>query len=167
MGPSSARSAEELIGFGWEIAESTLVRAASELTLVTHWFQTGEDDSVNADDHFGSDERTLRFVTVALPTLIDQLNASMAVVAVPWELDGVAPSLSVVAVVLGQPAGLATRTLTRTGTGPEPPFWRLEPDAREPPAQLARVPRSTARTETTIAATARTTKTSITSLAGQ
>jgi hypothetical protein len=139
MGPTSAHSAAELIDFGWEIAESTLATAASELTLVTHWFQTGEDDSVNADDHFGSDERTLRFLTVALPTLIDQLNASMAVVAVPWELESPAVSLSVLAIVPGAPAVLATRTLTRLEAGVGGPFWRLEPGPRTSPAQLALV----------------------------
>jgi hypothetical protein len=129
----------ELVSFGWEIAGATLATAESELTLVTHWFETGEDDSVNADDHFGSNERTLRFLGVVLPTLIDQLGARMAVVAVPFDLDDASPSLSVIALASGGPAALATRPLTRLPAESGPPFWRLEPELRDPPPQLTRV----------------------------
>jgi hypothetical protein len=127
----------ELIRFGWQVAEATLAVADSELRLVTHWFQTGQDDSVNADDHFGSDERTLRFLGVALPTLVDQLGASAAVVAVPWEISTLAASLTVVALAPGAATRIETRALTRLDGEPGAPFWRLEPGPARAPAQLA------------------------------
>lgn len=130
----------DLLARGWAMAEATLASAGSERALVTHWFVTGEDDGVNTDDHFGSDERTLRFLGVALPTLIDQLRASVAVVAVPWNVDGAAPSLSVVAVAAGAEAAVETRALTRLSAAePGPPFWRLEPGRVTPPPQLAAI----------------------------
>jgi hypothetical protein len=133
--------AGDLVGFGWEIAELSLARAESELRLVTHWFLTPEDDSVNADDHFGSDERTLRFLGVALPTLIDQLDAEAAVVVLPWGLDGSAPTLTVIGVGFGEPARVETRALTRltAAAGDGPPYWRLGSDRLKPPADLAAV----------------------------
>jgi hypothetical protein len=164
MQPAST-DPSELIRFGWRIAEATLAAAGSELTLVTHWFQTGHDDSVNADEHFGSNARTLRFLGVALPTLIDQLGASSAVVAVPWDVEAAAAgptveaapvhlsvestatslrietpaaSLTVVAIGAGAAPRVETRALTRLAAAAGPPFWRLEPGPAEPPAQLAR-----------------------------
>ncbi len=140
---------EELLGFGWEIAAATLASAESERKLVTHWLLTPGDADVNADDHFGSDERTLRFLGVVLPTLIDQLAAVAAVVAVPWGLDGSAPSLTVVGVGFGAPACVESRWLRRADAagpvgarspeGAGPPFWRLEPDPVAPPPELAAV----------------------------
>jgi hypothetical protein len=148
-----------LIGFGWEIAEATLSGAGSALELVTHWFLTpgegaqanpdgiGRPDSagpdragVNADDHFGSDERTLRFLAVALPTLIDQLGARLAVVALPWGLGGCSPTLTVIGVEAGALVGMQTRALGRlTPASSGPPFWRLSPNSVSTPAELAAV----------------------------
>jgi hypothetical protein len=135
------RRAEDLIGFGWDIAELSLSRAEHELRLVTHWFLTADDDSVNVDDHFGSEERTLRFLGVALPTLIEQLDAEAAVVVLPWGLDGPQPSLTVVGVGFGEPGQFDTRALTRlaAAAGDGPPFWRLESERLETPSQLAAV----------------------------
>ncbi len=124
------------------MAQDTLARAESEHTLVTHWFLTPEDASVNADPHFGSDARTVRFLGVAFPTLVDQLGASAAVVVLPWGLTGGEPSLTVVAVRAGEPARVQTRRLTRLGDengAPGPPFWRLESAPVAPPSELAAV----------------------------
>ena len=131
-------AAPELITRGWAMAATTLATAASERTLVTHWFRTGSDDSVNADEHFGSNERTLRFVAVALPTLLQQLAASAAIVVVPWDLEHDEPTLSVLAITAGMPTAIATRAITHLGASAAP-FWRLEPVERRPPAQLAAI----------------------------
>jgi hypothetical protein len=129
-----------LLAFGWRSAQTTLAEADSERRLVTHWFRTGVDDSVNSDDHFGSNERTLRFLGVALPTLINQLGATAAAVALPWDVsEGSAPSLTVVVLRAATNPAFETRGLTRltAGPGPGPPYWRLETDRINSPAQLA------------------------------
>jgi hypothetical protein len=121
------------------MAEATLASADSERRLVTHWFLTGEDDSVNSDDHFGSDERTLRFLGMALPTLIDQLGATLAVVALPWDLEGGSPTLTVIAVTAGAATAVQARALRRLQDQSGPPFWRLSSDVVEAPARLVAV----------------------------
>lgn len=133
-------TAAGLLSFGWEIAEATLAGADSERRLVTHWFLTPEDAAVNVDDHFGSDERTLRFLGVVLPTLIGQLDARLAVVALPWGLESDAATLTVIGLGSGVPARLQTRTLDRVNAElVAPPFWRLGAATVRTPEALAAV----------------------------
>ncbi|HET9074686.1 MAG TPA: hypothetical protein VFN48_08920 [Solirubrobacteraceae bacterium] len=130
---------EDLLSRGWVMAEATLAGAASAEVLVTHWFRAPGDDSVNADAHFGSDERTLRFLAVALPTLVDQLAATHAIVAVPWGLQTEAASLTVVALASGVPAQVASRGLLRVPAARVAPFWTLGAGTLAVPAQITAV----------------------------
>src|ERR1700753_4284647 len=90
---------EGLTARGWELAERQLAGARGEFALVTHWFVTPEDSSVNSDEHFGSDARTARFLGVVVPTLIRQLDASLVSVSVPWALEGTAPLLVLISLL--------------------------------------------------------------------
>jgi hypothetical protein len=127
---------DELVAHGWLLVQRTLAGAESERLLVTHWFVTAEDDSVHSDEHFGSDERTTRFLGVVLPTLIDQLAPSLVMVAVPWGLGGEDATMSVVALLPGQPAAFQSRTLRRSGES-GPPWWSLGGEQVSSPVALA------------------------------
>jgi hypothetical protein len=135
--PSARDAPESLIARGWQWAEATLAAAPSPRRLVTHWFAVAGDASVHADDHFGSDARTLRFLAVVLPTLITELDARAAVLAVPWAIDGDRASITVVALTANAPAALATRTLARAAHGP--PFWRIGAPVPAPPPEIAAI----------------------------
>ena len=130
---------EDLLSRGWAMAEATLAGAASAEVLVTHWFRAPGDDSVNADAHFGSDERTLRFLAVALPTLVDQLEATHAIVAVPWGLGTPGATLTVLALAPGGPASVASRALRLRPGAQAAPFWTLGSGPAAVPEEIAAV----------------------------
>jgi hypothetical protein len=136
--PAEFEHVAELAAHGWRLVEEALAGAASDRALVTHWFVTPDDSSVHTDEHFGSNERTVTFVGVVVPTLADQLDASVVVVAVPWNRDGRPSLLVLVAALRGQPAAVEARALTpsvavRDGL----PWWSLGTEPVEvPPALL-------------------------------
>jgi hypothetical protein len=130
---------DQLNARGWAAVERNLETAASELALVTHWFVTPEDDSVHSDQHLGSDERTLTFLRVVVPTLAQQLSASIVSVAVPWNLDGGAPLMALVSAVGGEVPRIEARALIRSNRSPGPPWWRLGEDLVVVPVELADV----------------------------
>ncbi|WP_249011782.1 hypothetical protein [Conexibacter sp. DBS9H8] len=134
--PPAAHGSEQLLARGWEWAAATLAGAPSPERLVTHWFSVPGDERVNTDDHFGSDTRTLRFLAVALPTLIVELGARAGVVVVPWGLESDWACLTVVALTAGAPVAVAARTLAATRNGP--PFWRIG-DLTAPPPEIVEV----------------------------
>jgi hypothetical protein len=124
---------------GWELAEDQLMAASDELILVTHWFVTPDDASVNADAHFGSDTRTERFFAVVVPTLIDQLEASLVSISVPWGLDSAAPRLVLVSLLPDAPPIVEARTLKRLVGAQTAPWWQLATERVAPPAELSAV----------------------------
>lgn len=130
----------ELTRRGWRMAERTLASAATERTLVSHWFVTPDDDSIHTDEELGGDERTLTFLRVVIPTLAEQLAASIVAVAVPWNLGSVDghPLLVLVALIHDQPAeAQARRLIGVAGTGP--PWWSLSEDLMAIPRALGDV----------------------------
>lgn len=129
----------ELTAHGWRIVRERLTVAPTELALVTHWFVTPEDSAVHGDEHFGSDARTERFLGVVVPTLADQLGASLVMVAVPWGLDSETPSLVLVSALPGQAAGIEARPLQRVAGTHAAPWWTLSEQPVAPPAELAEI----------------------------
>jgi hypothetical protein len=107
--------------------------------LVTHWFVTPDDASVNADAHFGSDARTERFLGVVVPTLIDQLEASLVSVSLPWGLDSTSPLLVLVSILPGEPAMIEARALERAVGARTAPWWTLGERRKAPPAELSEI----------------------------
>jgi len=131
-------SAAELIARGWELAAETLAHARSERELVTHWFITPEDSNVNTDEHFGSNERTVTFVRVVLPTLAGQLEASHVLAAVPWDVDDRPALLVLIAALRGQDAVIEARAINRIESveNAAPPWWSVAPETADAPAEL-------------------------------
>lgn len=129
----------ELTARGWRIVSARLAVAANDRVLVTHWFVTPDDSSVHGDEHFGSDARTARFLGVVVPTLADQLRASLVSVAAPWGLEAGDPVLALISALPGEPAAIEVRALRRvTGAGAAP-WWTLGEDPLAPPAELAEI----------------------------
>jgi hypothetical protein len=128
-------SVEELIARGWQLVADRLAHARSERELVTHWFITPEDSSVNTDEHFGSNERTVTFVRVVLPTLADQLDASHVLAAVPWDFEDQPALLVVIAALRGQEAVIEARPITRV-ENTESPWWSVAEQTADPPTEL-------------------------------
>jgi hypothetical protein len=140
------QTAAELTAYGWDLATAALARAESDRVLVTHWFHTAEDSSVNTDEHFGSNSRTTNFVHLVLPTLADQLDASHLVAAVPWDAQGEPALLVLVAWIRGESAMVDARALSRRPAGEvNPPWWALAAEATAPPSELVQAARSLAR----------------------
>jgi hypothetical protein len=129
----------ELTAYGWRIVRERLAVAPSELTLVTHWFVTPEDSAVHGDEHFGSDARTARFLGVVVPTLADQLGASLVSVAVPWGLGGETPLLVLVSALPGEAARIEARLLRRVTGAVTAPWWTLGEEQVAPPDELAEI----------------------------
>jgi hypothetical protein len=128
----------ELIARGWELAADTLAHARSERELVTHWFITPEDSSVHTDEHFGNNERTVKFVRVVMPTLADQLEASHVLAAVPWDVADQPTLIVVIAALRGQDAVIEARPITRVESveNAAPPWWSVAPETADPPIEL-------------------------------
>jgi hypothetical protein len=124
---------------GWELAVEQLTNAEDELALVTHWFRTPGDASVNADAHFGSDARTARFLAVVVPTLIEHLEASLVSISAPWGLDGAAPRLVLVSLLPDAPATVEARMLQRVAGATTAPWWQLGQARVAPPAELLEI----------------------------
>lgn len=129
----------ELTAHGWRIVSERLALAANDRVLVMHWFVTPDDSSVHGDEHFGSDARTARFLGVVVPTLADQLHASLVSVAVPWGLDEETPSLVLISALPGQAAGTEARPLRRVVGARAAPWWTLGEAPVSPPAELAEI----------------------------
>lgn len=132
---SSETTATELACRGWKVAEATLLQAESAETLVTHWFLTPTDAEVHVDEHFGDNTRTARFLRVVVPTLADQLDASMLWVGVPWDLEREKPLMLLLAGVRGQPPVLEARALHRSAGASQAPWWLLG-EHSSPPGEL-------------------------------
>jgi hypothetical protein len=126
----------ELTAHGWRLAEESLRTAGSDRALVTHWFLTPADADVHMDEHFGSNERTLTFVSVVIPTLAQQLDARMLTVSVPWDAAGEPSLLAVIATIPGQPAVVEARELIRLDDRSAAPWWHLAQGDVEVPADL-------------------------------
>jgi hypothetical protein len=138
MTGAAPETIEELIAHGWELAADTLAHAQSERELVTHWFITPEDSAVNSDEHFGSNERTVTFVRLVLPTLADQLDASHMLTAVPWDVDDQPALLVLIAALHGEDAVIEARPITRVerNENAAPPWWSMAPETADPPVEL-------------------------------
>lgn len=137
--PGSAQPATlaELARHGWQIIANALTAAESENALIAHWFLTPDDSSVHMDPHFGDDDRTAKFLRVVVPTLADQLGASMLWVAVPWGIDTDAPLMVLLSAFRGQRPMIEGRRLTRSQeAGGGPPWWSVESEPAELPEEL-------------------------------
>jgi hypothetical protein len=139
MAGTPPETLEELIAQGWRSVEERLTMAASEMALVTHWFVTPQDSDVNVNAHFGSDARTARFLGVVVPTLAEELNASLVSVSVPWALDGPAPLLALISLLPNQPAVAQARPLLRNPDAATAPWWTLGEQRVAPPAELVQI----------------------------
>ncbi len=127
---------QELGEHGWRLAAASLARAASDTALVMHWFVTPDDADVHSDEHFGSNDRTRTFIRVVVPTLAEQLDASLLTVAVAWEIDDRPALLVLVSAIRGQPAAIEAREITPRPGATLPPFWELATEAATPPPEL-------------------------------
>lgn len=138
-GPLPPPALGELARHGWQIIANALGHAATETTLVAHWFLAPNDDAVQTDPHFGGNPRTAKFLRVVVPTLADQLSASMFAVAVPWDLDGDLPLMVLLYAISGQRPAIEARRLHRNDGAISAPWWRLGSELVSVPDELAAI----------------------------
>jgi hypothetical protein len=130
---------DDLIDSGWQRVERALLSARSEDHLIVHWFLTPDDADTHTDAHWHDNARIEKFVRVVVPTLADQLRASMLTVAVPWNVTDERATLTLVAVITGEPAAIAARSVTRSALADAAPYWKLGTEAVDPPAPLVEI----------------------------
>jgi hypothetical protein len=130
------QASQELIAEGWQRVGCELLRARSAEHLIIHWFRTPTDADTHADAHWYDDSRIEKFVRIVIPTLAEQLDASMLTVAVPWGVDDDSATLALIAVVAGQPAVIDARTLTRSRLADAAPYWILGTEPVAAPTRL-------------------------------
>ena len=128
---------EELRAHGWQLVEAAIAAAPSASELIIHWFATPQDANVHSDEHFADDARTLKFLSLVVPTLADQLEASMLAVGVPWDLSGARPLMVLLTAIRGEPASFEARELKRLDVRGKPPWWLLGDERLAVPAELA------------------------------
>jgi hypothetical protein len=116
--------------------KDTIATAESPASLIVHWFLTPDDTSVHMDDHFADDSRTLKFMSVVVPTLADQLDASMLAVAVPWELNDAGGLMVLLTALQGAEPTVEARTITRATGSSGPPWWVIGETQVEAPQQM-------------------------------
>ncbi len=138
-GPPLPSTTDELARHGWHMIAEALTRSVTELTLVTHWFASPEDDSVQTDEHFGDNARTATFLQVVVPTLARELGAHGWVVGTAWDLDAATPLMVMCCAISGQRPLLQARALARLPDARTAPWWQLGAEHLELPVELARI----------------------------